>query len=412
MAGRKAEPGISYYKMNCGHTINKKVRLLFNEFDANGYWIWQCIIDYAYSQKGYYFDCNDPDALELFATDVCKKQVSLVNQVISGCLRRGLFDKTVFDMFGVLSSVMMQEIYLDATYERRRKGTEIELFGEFVLINIPADAVNISIVPWNKPILPRKNENVPGRNATDKSIVKNSKVEDSIIESNGVVPPVAPRKKTSVKNSKKEEEPPEPHWQQIVDLWFCFYKEKFKIKPSFKDQDPKLLKKIIVQLKKRAEDKNVEWTEENALNRLKLFLEHAYARDWLKENFLLKNLHDQFDVIITKKTSAKQNSAPEKFSIPLTQAEKQINSLYSIFLTGKMKISDMYDADYDFMIKRGMQINESQNNSIKGSVREYIQKEKLASDQSVIQSLLKRFAVIEHFKYLKQKGNVTVFEMD
>ncbi len=165
--GRKAEPGISYYRMNCGHTTNKKVRLLFNEFGSDGYWIWQCILDEGYRIKGYYFDMNDHDAMSLFATDVCKKQVALVEEVVSGCLRRSLFDKRVAELFGVLTSVMMQEVYLDATYERRKKGTTIELIEDYLLLDIPPQArtsVNISIVPVTKTIPPGNNSIIPGNN--------------------------------------------------------------------------------------------------------------------------------------------------------------------------------------------------------------------------------------------------------
>ena len=47
--------------MNSGHIRNKKVRLLFNEFDSDGYYIWSCLLDYAYETWGYYFDTNDKE---------------------------------------------------------------------------------------------------------------------------------------------------------------------------------------------------------------------------------------------------------------------------------------------------------------------------------------------------------------
>lgn len=176
--GRKSEPGIIFYRINCNHVWNKKIRLLFNEFDSDGYWIWQCILSEAYRQRGYYFDYNDKEAVELFATDVCKKRVSLVDEVVTGCVRRGLFEESLFNSFGILTSAFMQETYLDATAERRRKGTGIELIEELILINISEDSKNISIVPWNNSILPRKNPIVPRKNP--QSRVEYSKEEKSI----------------------------------------------------------------------------------------------------------------------------------------------------------------------------------------------------------------------------------------
>ena len=109
--------------MDSGHLRDKKIKLIFNEFGPVGYWVWSCLIDTAYEENGYYISVEDKDWVTLFASDVCKVQVSLVDEVIKGCVRRGLFDKTVFDMFEVLTSERMQKNYLDAT--NRQKEREI-----------------------------------------------------------------------------------------------------------------------------------------------------------------------------------------------------------------------------------------------------------------------------------------------
>ena len=101
---RKVESGINYYPVQVNHTQNSKIRLLFNEFGADGYWVWKCLLDRIYEDKGYYMDLKNRDELELFATDVCRKKVFAVEEIIAGCVRRGLFDKTVADLFGKKSS--------------------------------------------------------------------------------------------------------------------------------------------------------------------------------------------------------------------------------------------------------------------------------------------------------------------
>jgi hypothetical protein len=343
---RTAEPGISYYRMNCGHTRNKKVRLVFNEFDANGYWIWQCILDHAYDHRGYYFDYADKDALELFATDVCKKQVSLVEEVIAGCIRRGLFSKAVAESFGILTSVMMQEVYLDATKERRRKGTVIEIYQELLLAEVGEDPVNISIIPWNNEILPRKNEIIPGSNP--QSRVENSKVKKSKEEK--VAAPLAPPPKKLVKKVK-EEGPVEPHWNLLVGIWFSFNKERLGEEPSFERDDPKVLKRIVQRLKKRAEKKNVPWTETTAPQRLKSFLEGAYAEDWISKHFLLANLERQFDIVIqkmAKKTNPGQAPATSKGSSESNRSE--IQYLYERFCEGDLNEMLIHPDYYDRLV--------------------------------------------------------------
>lgn len=175
-------PGLARYQMDTDHIHNKKVRLLISEFDSNGYWIWNCLISEGYRTNGYYYDCNDKDELELFALDVCKKQVSLVREVIAGCIRRGLFDKTVFDMFGILSSPRMQDMYIHATKERRKKGTTVKLHEDYLLIPIAQDEVNITILPRTNLINPRTKAKNPGTSTHSK--VEYSK--EDVLDSNSI----------------------------------------------------------------------------------------------------------------------------------------------------------------------------------------------------------------------------------
>ncbi len=201
--------------MECNHIRNAKVRLLFNEFQETGYWIWQCILSAAYEGKGYYFNCNEKDALELFASEVCKKRVSQVEEVISGCVRRSLFDKGVFDSFGVLTSAEMQEVYLAATAERRRKGTIVEMNADYLLVEVNHQDgkrwENVlfvgekTILPWNNQDIPRKKQNDPQNNPQSK--VKESKEKETIAETPVITPaPPAVVSPDPVKDLQKEYE--------------------------------------------------------------------------------------------------------------------------------------------------------------------------------------------------------------
>jgi hypothetical protein len=111
--------------------------------------------------------------------------------------------------------------------------------------------------------------------------------------------PAAPGagKKQNGKKEKKQELP-EPHWEELVKVWFDFNVEKFGGKPSFEKDDPRILKRIIGRLKKRAADKQVEWTRDTSILRWKSFLTKSYEEKWLSTHFLLSNLENQFDTII------------------------------------------------------------------------------------------------------------------
>jgi hypothetical protein len=131
-------------------------------------------------------------------------------------------------------------------------------------------------------------------------------------------------------------------------------------------------------------------------------IQQSIANGW-KGLFQLKNKNN------TEAEPPKQFALPPKV---LSKIERDINKNYKEFLLGELKIVNMYDADFDFMIKRGMKISEAENKNIRDAVQEYMQQQRLENSESTIQSLAKRFAVIEHFKFLKQKGNESIFGVD
>jgi hypothetical protein len=53
-------------------------------------------------------------------------------------------------------------------------------------------------------------------------------------------------------------------------------------------------------MKKRSEERQVEWTYEIASAMLEKFLEFCYMDNWLRDNFLLSNLNRQKDKIFIK----------------------------------------------------------------------------------------------------------------
>lgn len=97
--------------------------------------------------------------------------------------------------------------------------------------------------------------------------------------------------------AKKEKKQPEPFWQDMIAVWFNFCKEKYNDVPTFDNSAPRDLKNIIQALRKRAEDKGIEWTQEVAIMRFRHFLEHCWMDRWLSENWLLMNIMRQKDKI-------------------------------------------------------------------------------------------------------------------
>ena len=164
--GRHPKEGVDYFPLDV--QVNDKVKLIQAEFGLVGFAIlirlWQKI----YGGKGYYTDWDEDVAL-VFADD-CRVGASVVSEVVSACLRRGLFDRQIYDQYKVLTSEGSQERYAEAT-ERR---TSQEIDGRYLLIAMPENWVDV-----NKNAI-YVNINAENDDMNPQSKVKYSKVNKTI----------------------------------------------------------------------------------------------------------------------------------------------------------------------------------------------------------------------------------------
>jgi hypothetical protein len=186
---RKAEIGIQYYPCNTDHITNRKIKLLFSKFKAEGFWIYECLKCEAFRVKGYFVDTRDRDEMIIFAQDTCKLPLELVDAVIQECVNRDLFDKGMFEKYGILTSDRIQENYLGGT-SRRQHGVEMvreyllidpTKFEKIVIVNINGESVNI--IDKNADI---KTDNVPHQDTKKKEKENRLKGEG---EGETVIPP-------------------------------------------------------------------------------------------------------------------------------------------------------------------------------------------------------------------------------
>lgn len=104
-------------------------------------------------------------------------------------------------------------------------------------------------------------------------------------------------KEVKIKKEPKPKKQIEPHWNKAVETWFKFTTDKFNAPPSFDGSAPRDLKCIITQLRQRAEDKNIEWSELALVTRLNAFLDAAFTYQYLRTHWLLLNINRQKDII-------------------------------------------------------------------------------------------------------------------
>jgi len=135
--------------------------------------------------NGYYRDLSDDESLELFAVEDCRLSVERVLQIINSATRRGIFDAQCWEKFKILTNAQMQEMYIEATKARRKKGTKVTIRQELLLIDLTefksesgGDNIIIDgIVPENNSEVPEIKEDVPETNPQKKG--KEKKENDS-----------------------------------------------------------------------------------------------------------------------------------------------------------------------------------------------------------------------------------------
>jgi hypothetical protein len=202
--GRKAKPGIEYYHMDCDHTMDKKVRLLVLEQGGDGYWVWCCLLDAIYKNHGYYFNTRDKEELLLFAADHCKRPLEQVQRVIDTCLTWHLFNQDVYQRTGCLTSHRIQETYIYATLDRRKKGTRVTILQELFSVtreyfdSSREQSIHMIVDEHGNPyksnppgpqrFLPGNNPLLPGPNTQSRvDIEKNRDIDKSISPKTGVL---------------------------------------------------------------------------------------------------------------------------------------------------------------------------------------------------------------------------------
>lgn len=108
--------------------------------------------------------------------------------------------------------------------------------------------------------------------------------------------------------SAKKKAPPEKFWQQLVDVYFNFYKahfrdnDGFRLEPNWspatRGMESKGLKEILIRLRTIAEQKNFDWTENYAVEQWTLFLNKAYQKSFIAKTMMCCLMNKYKDEII------------------------------------------------------------------------------------------------------------------
>jgi hypothetical protein len=165
---RLNKQGIDYFSFDVDFFQDEKIQFISARFGLKGEIIAIRLLCKIY-RNGYYTEFNDDTTL-LFAKSVgdgC--QDTIVKDVAYELVKRGFFDKSMYDRFGILTSRGIQNRYFEAT----KRYKSVNVIGEYLLveppnsINVHINSINVSINPINVHInSQRERENKIKRNNT------------------------------------------------------------------------------------------------------------------------------------------------------------------------------------------------------------------------------------------------------
>ena len=125
---RPIKVGLDYFPLDV--SIDDDVELLEAECGLEGFAIliklWQKIY-----KSSYYIEWNVDNEM-LFARKI-NSESTKVNSVINACLRRGLFNKEIYEKYSILTSSGIQKRYIKACSDSKRKN--IPMIKECILVN-------------------------------------------------------------------------------------------------------------------------------------------------------------------------------------------------------------------------------------------------------------------------------------
>ena len=200
--------GLDFFPLDV--CLDKKFELIEAEYGLTGFGVIVHLLQEIYGKEGYYIEWTEEVAL-LFARR-CGLGGSVVSEIIEASIRRGMFDKEIYDKYHCLTSRGIQKRYFEAV--SRRKNLEVDY--NILLVECAQICPNVNISSRNVNIL-SKNADIRRHSRVENSRVEESRVKESI----GVEPESAstPPVCRIILNDKSLY----PVYQADVDKWAGLY---------------------------------------------------------------------------------------------------------------------------------------------------------------------------------------------
>lgn len=132
---RPSRVGLDYFSLDCH--MDNKIKLVEAEFGLAGFALVIKLFQKIYGEDGYYMKWSQDVGL-LFANET-NAGYNLVSEVVKACIKRGIFDKVMFDKYSILTSNGIQKMF----YEGAKRRKEIFIKQEYIIFSALKNWVNV-----------------------------------------------------------------------------------------------------------------------------------------------------------------------------------------------------------------------------------------------------------------------------
>lgn len=116
---------LEYFSLDT--TFDTSGRLLLARFKNSGLGIWVRILQALYREEGYFMAWDEESALLL--AEELSEDVKTLNQLVSFCVDKGIFNNMMYEKYGILTSRRIQENFYHVS--KRRK--DVRVRADFVI---------------------------------------------------------------------------------------------------------------------------------------------------------------------------------------------------------------------------------------------------------------------------------------
>lgn len=157
--------GIEYFPLDV--CLDDKFGLIEAEFGLTGFAVVVKLFQKIYGQFGYYCEWTNEVAL-LFAKSIGLGG-GVVSEIVSASIKRGIFDKAMYDRYLILTSAGIQKRYFEAVSRRKI----VRVNGAYLLVDCAKISKNVCISDENVNIF-SKNVCISGQSKVEESKVNNT----------------------------------------------------------------------------------------------------------------------------------------------------------------------------------------------------------------------------------------------